>query len=104
MCNSLTYSPEQPGLPILPFSMLWQESSGGGPSGRAASSCPDNPSSVPLGPGLYSISINQWRILNQVRCRDAMLTDFPKNRLSLRRSKLVISKWAKIKKNVVANR
>ena len=39
--------------------------SGGGASGRAAASCPDDPSSIPLGTELFSLSIKQWRVINQ---------------------------------------
>ena len=54
-------------------------SSGVGGSGRAAASYPNNPSLIPLGAGLYSLSCKQWRILNQVPHEGATLTDFPKN-------------------------
>ena len=56
--------------------------SGGGASGRAAASYPNNPSLIPLGAGLFSLSCKQWRILNQVPHGGATLTDFPKNMLS----------------------
>ena len=52
--------------------------SGGGASGRAAASCPDNPSLIPLGAGLFFLSIKQWHVLNQVPREGATLTDFPK--------------------------
>ena len=54
----------------------------GGASGRAAVSCPDNLSLIPLGTGLFSFSINHWRFLIQVPLEGAALTDSPKNRLS----------------------
>ena len=57
--------------------------SGDGSSGRAAASCPDNLSLIPVDAGLFSLSFNQWRVLNQVSSECATLTDFPnKNRLS----------------------
>ena len=52
--------------------------SGGGASGRAAASYPNNPSLIPLSTGLFSLSCKQWRILNQVPHGGATLTDFPK--------------------------
>ena len=48
--------------------------SGGGTSGRAAASCPDDPSLIPLGAGLFLFR-SQWRVLNQVPNGGATLTD-----------------------------
>ena len=42
----------------------------------------DGLSSILLGARLFSLSINQWRVLKQVPRGGATLTDFPKNRLS----------------------
>ena len=39
---------------------------------------PNDPSEILLGTGFFSLSINQWRILNQVPLGGAMLIDFPK--------------------------
>ena len=52
--------------------------SGGGASGRAAAACPDDPSLILLGAGLFSLSINQWRVLHQVPRGGTTLTDFLK--------------------------
>ena len=57
---------------------------GGGASGRAVEACPDDPSSIPLGAGVFTLSINQWRVLNQVPGGGATLTDFPKIGLYVR--------------------
>ena len=54
------------------------DSGGGVASGRAAAACPDNPSLIPLGAGLFSLSTNQWCVLNQVLHGGATLTDFLK--------------------------
>ena len=62
---------------MVPFKN-YLKGGGGGASGRAAASWPDNPSVIPLGAGLFSLSINQWHFLNQVPCGGATLTDFPK--------------------------
>ena len=51
---------------------------GGGASDRAAAACPDGPSLIPLGAVVFSLSINQWRVLNQVPPRGATLTGVPK--------------------------
>ena len=42
---------------------------GVGASGRAAASCPDDPSSIPLGTWLFSLSIKQWGVIYQAPLR-----------------------------------
>ena len=52
--------------------------SGGSASHSAAAACPDDPSLILLGAGLFSLSISQWRILHLVPRGGATLTDFLK--------------------------
>ena len=71
-----------------PMEKLWltkffsSQGSGGGSSGRVAALCPADRRSIPLGAGLFSLSINQLGALNQVPRGGRVLTDYPKNRLS----------------------
>ena len=53
------------------------EGSGGGASGGAAVSCPNNPSLILLGAKLFTLAINQWWGLNKAPRGDATLSDFP---------------------------
>ena len=62
-------------LPIVPQpSSLWFASQQHG-AAVAAQACPDVPSSIPLGCGLFSPSIFQWHVLKQVPRVGAMLTE-----------------------------
>ena len=58
------------------------QGSGGGASGRVAALCPTDRRSIPLGAGLFSLSINQLGALNQVPRGGRALTDYPENRFS----------------------
>ena len=52
--------------------------SGGSASHSAAAACPDDPSLILLGAGLFSLSIKRWYVLHQVLCGGTTLTDFLK--------------------------